>query len=216
MKKLILMIAGLSLMTTAVRSQDANTTDLRGRALFGLKAGGNYSNVYDSEGEFFNADPKAGLAMGAFVAIPVGKYLGIQPELLFSQKGFRASGQILGNSYYFTRTTNFIDVPLLFAFKPGEFLTLVAGPQYSYLLSQKDVWTNSSSSFEQEQEFNNDNIRKNILCLTGGIDLTLKHIVLSARAGWDIQNNNGDGTSSTPRYKNVWYQGTIGYRFYSN
>ena len=27
-----------------------------------------------------------------------------------------------------------------------------------------------------------------------------------------IQNNNGDGTSATPRYKNVWYQATIGLR----
>jgi hypothetical protein len=38
--------------------------------------------------------------------------------------------------------------------------------------------------------------------------------VLSARSGWDVQRNNGDGTSSIPRYKNVWFQATIGYRFY--
>jgi hypothetical protein len=55
-----------------------------------------------------------------------------------------------------------------------------------------------------------------MLCLTGGFDITMKHIVLSARAGWDLQENHSDGTSSTPRYKNVWYQGTIGYRFYRN
>ena len=30
----------------------------------------------------------------------------------------------------------------------------------------------------------------------------------------DIQNNNGDGTSTTPRYKNVWFQGTLGFKFY--
>lgn len=212
MKKIILIIGAV---TTMANFSSAQETDLRERLLFGLKAGVNYSNVYDTQGEEFQADPKLGLAAGAFIAIPVGKYLGIQPEVLYSQKGFKATGRILGANYEFTRTTSFIDIPLLVSFKPSEFLTLLAGPQYSYLIKQSDVFANSSTSILQEQEFENDNIRKNILCLTGGADLTLKHIVLGARVGWDIQNNNGDGTSSTPRYKNVWYQATIGYRFYN-
>ena len=212
MKKIILIIGAV---TTMANFSSAQETDLRERLLFGLKAGVNYSNVYDTQGEEFQADPKLGLAAGAFLAIPIGKYLGIQPEVLYSQKGFRATGRILGGNYEFTRTTSFIDVPLLVSFKPSEFITIMAGPQYSYLIKQTDVFANSSSSYLQEQEFKNDNIRKNILCLTGGADLTLKHIVLGARVGWDVQNNNGDGTSSTPRYKNVWYQATVGYRFYN-
>lgn len=212
MKKIILIIGAV---TTMANFSSAQETDLRERLLFGLKAGVNYSNVYDSQGEEFQADPKLGVAAGAFVAIPIGKYLGIQPEVLYSQKGFKATGRILGGTYEFTRTTNFIDIPLLVSFKPSEFLTLLAGPQYSYLIKQSDVFANASTSILQEQEFENDNIRKNILCLTGGVDLTLKHIVLGARVGWDIQNNNGDGTSTTPRYKNVWYQATVGYRFYN-
>lgn len=212
MKKIILIIGAV---TTMANFSSAQETDLRERLLFGLKAGVNYSNVYDTQGEEFQADPKLGLAAGAFIAIPIGKYLGIQPEVLYSQKGFKATGRILGGNYEFTRTTSFIDVPLLVSFKPSEFLTLLAGPQYSYLIKQSDVFANSSTSILQEQEFENDNVRKNILCLTGGVDLTLKHIVFGARVGWDIQNNNGDGTSSTPRYKNVWYQATVGYRFYN-
>ena len=212
MKKIILIIGAV---TTMANFSSAQETDLRERLLFGLKAGVNYSNVYEAQGEEFQADPKLGLAAGAFIVIPIGKYLGIQPEVLYSQKGFKATGRILGGSYEFTRTTSFIDVPLLVSFKPSEFVTLLAGPQYSYLIKQSDVFANSSTSYLQEQEFENDNIRKNILCLTGGADLTLKHIVLGARVGWDIQNNNGDGTASTPRYKNVWYQATVGYRFYN-
>lgn len=212
MKKIILIILSASFAGNII-AQD-NETDLRKNLTFGLKAGVNYSNVYDSEGEDFNADPKLGLAAGAFLAIPIGRYLGIQPEFLFSQKGFRGTGRILGNTYSLTRTTNYIDVPLFLTFKPSEFISLLAGPQYSYLTNQKDVFANASSSIEQEQEFENDNVRKNTLCFVGGADINLKHIVLSARAGWDVQNNNGDGSSTTPRYKNVWYQATIGYRFY--
>ena len=196
MKKIILAIVAITLLINYVKAQE-NVTDFRERFLFGFKAGLNYSNVYDTEGEEFRADPKFGFAGGIFVAIPIGMYLGVHPEILLSQKGFKATGVLLGNTYEFTRTSNYIDVPILFALKPSEFLTIVAGPQYSYLFNQKDVFTNGTTSMEQETE----------------VDINLKNIVLSARAGWDILKNNGSEASTTPRYKNVWYQATIGYRF---
>ena len=206
MKKILLIIA---IVGVIVVNSNAQT---RSKLHIGLKAGTNYSNVYDSEGEKFNADAKFGLAAGAFFAIPLGKFVGVQPEILFSQKGFKATGSLLGSPYSLTRTTSYIDIPLLLAIKPSEFLTVLVGPQYSYLLTQKDVLTNSFTSVEQENAFENDNIRKNVLSVAGGIDINFKPIVLGLRAGWDVQNNNGDGTSTTPRYKNAWYQATIGLR----
>ena len=104
-------------------------------------------------------------------------------------------------------------MPILFALKPSEFITIVLGPQYSYLIKQSDVFTSSTINSDQEQEFKNNNIRKNTFCFVGGADITIKHIVVSARVGWDILTNNGDGTSTDPRYKNEWYQLTLGYRF---
>jgi len=213
MKKLALII-GLFASTASIAIAQENETDNREEFQFGLKAGLNYSNVYDAKGEQFNADAKFGLAAGVFMAIPIGKYLGIQPEALLSQKGFKATGMILGSSYDFTRTTTYLDIPLQFALKPSEFITILAGPQYSFLIKQRDVFTNATTSIAQEQEFENDNIRKNIFGVVGGVDINLRHITLGARAGWDISNNNGNGTSATPRYKNVWYQATIGYKFY--
>lgn len=189
-------------------------TDFSESFMFGLKGGVNYSNVYDAKGEAFRANPKFGLATGIFAAIPIGKFVGIQPEALFSQKGFKATGMILGSEYDFTRTTSYIDLPILLAIKPSGFFTILAGPQYSYLLKQKDEFKNATTSIEQEKEFQNDNIRKNTLCFTGGADINLDHLVLSARTGWDLMQNNGDGTSTTPRYKNVWYQVTAGFRLY--
>lgn len=180
---------------------------------FGFKAGFNHSNVYDSEGEDFNADAKVGLAFGAFFSIPLGKMLGIQPEILFSQKGFQATGTILGGTYKFTRTTNYIDVPILFALKPIKFISIFAGPQFSYLMKQKDVFENAHTTVEQEQEFENEEIRKNTLGFVGGIDININKFVVGTRICWDIMKNSGDGSSSTPRYKNVWFQGTLGYRF---
>jgi hypothetical protein len=206
MKKLVFIIAAIVCFSnTSIGQED----DYRKKLLLGIKAGGNYSNVYDEESQNFNADSKYGLAAGAFLSIPIGRYLGVQPEVLFSQKGFHASG----NNYSFTRTTNYLDVPVLVAFKPAEFLTILGGPQYSYLMKQHDRFDSPLVNIEQQHEFENDNIRKNILCFVGGVDFNFRRFVFGARAGWDVQHNNGDGTSSDPRYKNVWYQGTIGLRF---
>ena len=212
MKKIILTSIALALLVSGSVAQ--STADYREKLMFGLKLGLNLSNVYDSEGENFDADAKFGLAAGGFIAIPIGKYIGVQPEILFSQKGFQATGSILGAEYNFTRTNNFIDIPVLFALKPSSMFTIMAGPQYSYLIEQTDVFANGVTTIEQEKEFENDNVRKNILSFSLGAEINLDHIVLGARSCWDVQKNNGDGTATTPRYKNIWYQATIGYRFF--
>ncbi len=192
-----------------------NDSDNREKLQLGAKAGLSYANVYNTQGEEFDAEGKYGLTGGVFFTIPLVKYMGIQPELLFTQKGFRGTGKLLGGNYDFERTTTFLEIPILFALKPSEFITVLVGPQFSYLLNQKDVFTSSAISYVQEQEFKNDNIRKNILGVVGGLDLNINNVVISGRIGWDIQNNKGDGTSSTPRYKNVSSQFTIGYKFSS-
>ena len=207
MKKLILLML---VFTALINNSNAQNSGVS----FGLKAGGNYSNQYDSKGGNFTSTSKLGFAGGAFLALPIGKYIGVQPEILFSQKGFKATGRVLGSPYDLTRTTNYIDVPLMLAIKPVRFVTIVLGPQYSYLLSQKDKFTNNVFTSEQNQEFSNDNIRKNILGFTGGVDINIKNAVVGLRAGRDFQNNNGDGTSTTPRYKNAWVQATLGLRVF--
>jgi len=213
MKKVILMIAFVAISVTNSNAQTTSKTDNRDVVSFGFKAGTNYSNVYDEQGNDFVADSKFGLAAGGFVSIPFGKLIGIQPEILFSQKGFKSTGTYLGSTYSMTRTTDFIDVPLLFAVKPISEVTLLFGPQFSYLLEQRDEFTGGTISTTQQQEFDNNDVTKNIMALTGGVDLNVESFVVGVRAGWDIKTNEGDGNSSTPRYKNMWYQATVGYRF---
>lgn len=204
------------LFSTSFMSLFAQTggNDFRDRIQLGAKVGANLSNVYDGQGQDFVADSKFGLAAGLFARIPLNEFIGLQPEILFSQKGFSGKGTLLGGNYNFNKTTNYIDIPLFVSIKPAGFFTILAGLQYSYLIKQSYVFTTGSNSVFQEKEFNNDNVRKNILCFTGGADINIEHFVIGARAGWDFQNNNGDGTSETPRYKNAWYQLTLGYRIY--
>lgn len=215
MKKSLIIICVLLLsFSNTLLAQDENDAniDMREKLTFGIKAGINYSNVWDEQGQDFEADPRVGFAGGVFLGIPIGKYLGVQPELLLSQKGFQGGGTLLGNPYSFSKTTTYIDVPIMLQIKPIEYLSIVFGPQYSYLINEKNKYTFGTNSTEQEREFENDNVRKNVLGFVVGGDINVSHIVLSGRMAWDFQTNNGDGSSSTPRYKNQWLQITIGFR----
>lgn len=199
-----------TLFATIIMAQE---DDMRDKVTFGLKAGLNYSNVWDEQNQDFQADGKAGFAGGAFIAIPLGTLLGLQPEVMISQKGFQGSGTFLTYPYSYSTTTTFLDVPLLFAFKPSRHITFLGGPQFSFLLSETNRFSSENVTSEQYEEFENDNIRRNIMGIHVGADVNISHFVISPRAGWDFQANHGDGTSSTPRYKNQWLQLTLGYRF---
>lgn len=215
MKKLIFTALTAITMVSGANAQDTKTsdTDTRGNFILGAKLGANLSNVYDSEGEDFVADAKLGFVAGGFVTIPLTKLFAIQPEVLYSQKGFKGEGTLLGSSYSYKRTTDYLDVPIFFAVRPVEYISIMAGPQFSYLLSEKNEFTSEFGSDAQEEAFRNDDINKNTLAIVGGVDVNIDKIVIGARAGWDFKENKGDGTSDTPRYKNYWYQLTLGYKF---
>lgn len=193
-------------------SANAQETDFRSRTTVGLKAGLNISNVYDVETDDFEADAKVGFAGGGFITVPVGRLLAIQPEILYSQKGFSASGSFFGSNYNITRTLNYLDIPIFISVRPSKFLSIMAGPQFSYLMSRNDRFTNNSFTSVTEQNFANDDIRRNTVCFVGGFDINSNRIVIGGRIGWDLFNNLGNGDSNYPRYKNVWGQATLGFR----
>ncbi|RYU96378.1 porin family protein [Emticicia agri] len=209
MKKTFLITAGIALLAINSYAQDA-----RSKIQLGLKAGLNYSNIYDSKSEEYDANGKFGLAAGGFLAIPIGRFLGIQPEIMYSQKGYKQSGSVLGSNYDFTRTSHYLDIPLLVSIKPTDVLTFHVGPQFSYLMRQKTVLNTGLGTVIGENDFDNDNIRKNTLGAVVGVDFNFDRVVFGTRAGWDLQNNNGDGSSTNPRYKNVVVQATLGFRLF--
>ena len=189
-----------------------STADTRDELKFGIKAGVNYSNVYDEQGQDFVASGKTGFAAGAFVAIPLGKFFGIQPEVMYSQKGYKATGTALGFNYDYSKTTSYVDVPLLLQIKPIPMLTFVAGPQFSYLLDTKYSF-NGNTTTTTEANVNSDNYKKNIFGFVVGADVNIDHFLISGRAGWDINKSDAEGNSTAPRYKNQVLQLTVGYIF---
>jgi len=216
MKKILrsgLLLFAMAVSSTSFAQDGTSTTstDTRENFKFGVKAGINLSNVYDEESDELVADGKVGFAGGAFVAIPLGKFVGIQPEILYSEKGFKAEGSFLGADYEFTRKTSHLDIPVHLQIKPTENLSLLVGPQFSYLLSTKTEF--NDGSIGSEEEINDDNYKKGVIGLSTGIDFTVDQFLISARAAWDLSKTDSDGDESSLRYKNQVIQFTVGYTF---
>jgi hypothetical protein len=191
-----------------------NSSQARKKLVFGLKAGLNSSTIFNQNNTTYIASARIGGMIGALLCLPLGPLLGIQPEIHVSQKGFIAAGEMSNQPYTVKRSTTHLDLPLLLQIKPFNFLSIVGGPQYSCLLKQRDDYSSAGSYEEISQTFSTTNSRQNLLGIVTGADLNLWHLVLSVRTGWDLTANQGDGQSSTPRYKNLWLQASIGYRIY--
>ncbi|TXK36671.1 PorT family protein [Pontibacter qinzhouensis] len=128
MKKLFLVLSIVFSVATFAQAQTAT---------FGIRGGANISNL---SGDLQNEDlfrNKIGFHAGATLNFTViGNFLSIQPELLYSVKGFRYDDDItiLNRRYEGSVNYNYLDLPVLARIKAGP-LYFEAGPQASYLLS---------------------------------------------------------------------------------
>jgi Outer membrane protein beta-barrel domain len=138
---------------------------------FGVKAGANYSNL---AGDLTDEDrfkskfgPHGGLMMN--VDLTGDGFFSIQPELLYSQKGYK-NGDFEYNfgSFKYKRegsvNYNYLDLPVLARIN-ADGIFFEAGPQFGYLLNVKDkteVDTNipGLASYDATASQNLDNVKR--------------------------------------------------------
>ncbi|MDQ3289844.1 MAG: PorT family protein [Bacteroidota bacterium] len=121
MKKLLLLVSALFLISV-VQAQNLN---------IGLKLGGNLASLRQT-GSNSDISYKLKFHGGLLFNFGLSNFLSVQPELVYSQKGFE---------YKNARTSaegkvNYIDVPLLLKINSGS-LFFEGGPQVSFLASSK-------------------------------------------------------------------------------
>lgn len=172
-------IAAVVLATAAASSAQAQ--DVR----FGLRAGANYSNLAGNVQNEDTYNNKIGFLGGVVLNIPVVEnFFSVQPEVLYSQKGFE------NKPTEFTRTLpvlgtrtekregnvnyNYLDVPVLLKINAGGFIA-EAGPQYSYLLTSNNetkttITTNGRSETSTAQNKNDvSGLNRNELGYVAGV-----------------------------------------------
>jgi hypothetical protein len=171
---------------------------------FGIKGGLDVSNIIKTNDNNFNTSFKAGFNAGVLLDIHLVGPLSFEPELLYAQKGYSATtpyGQ-------FNQRTNFIDAPLLAKFKLAPGASFIIGPQVSFLMSTTNTYDNGFSTIVQQQYENDSNkFRKSLIDGVAGFSFALsKAVDLDLRYTLDLQQDNQDGTSQTPAYRNQVFQ----------
>jgi len=107
----------------------------------GIKGGMNMANVTGSDVN--NTDSYMGIAAGAYATIGLLPNIAIQPELLYSQKGFQTSGEILGYTYEQKSHINYMEIPVLAKISFGAIIKpyVLAGPYFATKLGVSSEYT---------------------------------------------------------------------------
>ncbi len=98
---------------------------------FGVKLGMNVSSTHESQVN--SLDPKTGFVFGVTSEFSLTEKFSLQPELLFSQQGARASDDD------FTLDLNYITMPIMVKYYVVDGFSIEAGPQFSFLVKDEVV-----------------------------------------------------------------------------
>jgi len=102
---------------------------------FGLKGGINLSSASGDWAQ--GAESRSGIAGGGFITLGLLPSFAIQPEILYSQKGYKLSGDAAGVPWVGEYRINYVEVPVLAKFSFGVLVKpyIVAGPYYATKIS---------------------------------------------------------------------------------
>ena len=172
----------------------------------GFEAGLNIANTISSDNSNYSTNSVAGFNAGITFDIPVIYPFSIVPEVIYSQKGYKATTQF-GE---FTRRNGFLDIPVLAKFRVAPTFNLFVGPQFSYLLSTTNTYSDGFTTTSREY-YNNDS--KAFLDGVLGVSFDLNSSVdLHARYTIDIEKTDSHGNSYVPAYRNQVWQIGLGFK----
>jgi len=161
MKKLILML--LLVTTVVMAGWDKEEFD-ESEFHSGVKVGLTYSNITGDDTKDGDNNFKFGFELGAFMLYRINDLITFQPEILFTQKGVEIDGSGANTNL----TYNYVQVPLLLAFKTAPGLKIYGGAYVSMLTN---IWvSNSDATSEQESDFE-DQLEKDASTYDMGISV---------------------------------------------
>lgn len=146
MKKIALLLsAGIVSLTAAQAQQTAggamSSTDYAPASTasrnnsFGVKGGLNLSNVYGDDKPAGRENLNSFHA-GVFGQVGITNKVSIQPEILYSRKGYRYMDATQGES---NRRYDYIQVPVLFVYNFLDHVSFHVGPQVSLMTKYRDA-----------------------------------------------------------------------------
>ncbi|HEV3413932.1 MAG TPA: porin family protein [Puia sp.] len=177
MKKLALvLLAGISFATA------------HAQLAFGIKGGANISNVNGSQ--VSGTSSLVGFNAGAYLKLPLTHHLTIQPEVVYSGQGFKATYSGIETNIH----SNYINVPVLLKYHMmGVFIE--TGPQIGFLATAKS--TTQGVTLDDKKNYNSSDFS---WVIGAGVKIPMTPISLDARYNFglsNIDNNSYTGDNLT-------------------
>lgn len=218
MRKLLISAGAATLLALAA-APAAHAQSIR----FGLKAGGSLSNLSGDLTNQSQYNNRFGFHGGVMLNFGLANdFISIQPEVLYSQKGFKYADQsytVLGNTYRNTGSVryDYLDVPLLVRLKvSGVFFEV--GPQYSYLMNistdRTQTYNGSVVGNAGSGTSNLDNVNRNELGYVGGLGFqSSQGFLLGVRYNGAFTDFAKDGYSNNEfkNARNSVFQAYVGF-----
>ncbi len=171
----------------------------------------------------FETNPNFGFHVGSFMEIPVGGGLVIEPALLYSQKGIKVKGRLpeslpgiidlLNVNATITNRAHYIDMPIVAKYYVNEGFNIFAGPQLSYLASNKlnvEAGALGFNVLNQALDIN-EGFRKLDVAMTAGLGYKLPN-GFSLSASYDFGLTSLDDRNSFDVFNRV-AKVSVGYMF---
>ena len=105
---------------------------------FGIKAGGNYSNI-SSDGSISESKGKMGYYAGVFANLPVAESFSIQPEVIYNNVGSKTTFKNNLANFESNLNLNYITIPVMFQYNFVPEFYMEAGPEVGFLVSAKST-----------------------------------------------------------------------------
>ncbi len=183
---------------------------------FGIQAGPSFSKIsktyIDNNNNDLETDYLVGFHAGVYTKFGIGDF-SIQPEANFSTKGFKRVEDIKNTSFKtdYRTTLSYLDVPILFQANVAKVVYLFAGPQVSFLVSQKTKGTiyDSNGNSLSSQNTKLDDFNTTEASFVFGGKVKVDKLSIGARYNFgltDVYKND----PSNEKARNNWFQLTLG------
>ena len=162
----------------------------------GIKAGANINKI---DGKGLKEEFQYGYSLGGFAELYFNNKWGIQPEVSWNQYQTQTTDDFDdvipgGTSDLKGIKLNYLSIPLLLNFRPVQFITLQAGPQFGILINKEQGLLKNGQEAFSSGDFS----------MLGGVQLNVGKLKLGGR--YQIGLNNINDIDNSTKWKNQGFQ----------
>lgn len=218
----------------AVSIISATAQDIKYGVQAGLNVAGfsgkdvsNINEGLEDIGLDLNPKPKTGFHFGGYAIIYYNEFISYQPGLYFSSRGFRindsfsfsnSGGDMATIDIEYVYSSYYLDAPLLARVELSSGFSVLLGPQFSFLLADKENFTGSIGEVSGSTRSRNIDDVKNVdvaITIGASYDLPMGFHVSAAydlglRSVLDKNNLEGDPA----KVYNRVFKLSVGYTFF--